>query len=676
MRSFTRTQTVLSSLAAAAVVVLVGRHFLHQEPRALAVVAPPASPAASASPATTAPAPAPASVATSPGSECSVPAGTTLGYRLRAITRVQMNNGQPPPPDSNAGVTLDLKALTADASGTVLLARLHDADASIAHTRGNLTAPFLLRLDGQCHLAAFARLSTTPLADARSEQGVAYGLQFTWPRDAASLANGENAFGAYRASFTARSAGVVEGRIEAYTRLWDDDALHPDADTPVSLKPTDSHLRVDFGGAGAGHWFATLTSTEHLAILGTKVENELTAQAQPPGAQAFDGVPTDAGKYVWEDLLPRHVQKRLAKAETPAEKAAVAEAAKLSLPQALHLFENGVQAKGSMLDVAKPLASYLEAHPESAKIVAQQIKTGEIPRDHDAAVFVALGLTPNTEARDALLSMKNDASRPAFDRARSVFALVERSDVGVDLAKQLRSDSQAITSGASREDRLYARHAALAVGMMAGRRGTELPDVVAEAKGTVSDILSSQPRTNVLALKPAFEAAANIGDSSMLGSFTPYLLDRDPSMRREAFIVMRRMPPSATTSMAVALLRAESDASVKARAYHVLWLQHHDAQVTPDRTLVVQAVADLLTNPATLTRQALIQLLGPAAASVPEARAGLLASRARVREPRVSTTRSHIPRWSRAGRRAQSCSRRCRSNRRVPWSICTSTRPS
>jgi hypothetical protein len=639
MRSFTRTQTVLSSLAAAAVVVLVVRHFVHSQPEALGVVAPPESPAASASPAdsvpaTTAPVPAPVSVATSAGSACAVPVGTTLGYRLRATTRVQMNNGQPPPPDSNAGVTLDLKALTADASGTVLLARLHDADASIAHTRGNLTAPFLLRLDGQCHLAAFARLSTTPLADARSEQGVAYGLQFTWPKDAAdaksgtlasTLASGENAFGAYRASFTRASASVVEGRIEAYTHLWDDDALHPDADTPVSLEPTGSHLRVDFGGAAAGHWFATLTSTEQLAILGTSVENELTVKAQPPGAQAFDGVPTDAGTYVWEDLLPRHVQKRLAKAETPAEKAAVAEAAKLSLPQALHLFENGVQARGSMIDVAKPLASYFEAHPESAKIVAQQIKTGEIAQDHDAAVFVALGLTPNTEARDALLSMKNDASRPAFDRARSAFALVDRSDVGVDLAKQLRSDSQAITSGASREDRLYARHAALAVGMMAGRRGTELPDVVAEAKGTVSDILSSQPRTNVLALKPAFEAAANIGDSGMLGTFTPYLLDRDPSMRREAFIVMRRMPPSATTSMAVALLRAESDWGVKARAYHVLWLQHHDAQVTPDRTLVVQAVADLLTNPATLTRQALIQLLGPAAATVPEARSGLLA---------------------------------------------------
>ena len=569
-----------------------------------------------------------------------MPVGTALAYRLTATTRVRMNNGQPSPPESNAGVTLDLESLVHEATGTVLRAQLHDADASIAHTRGDLTQPFLLRLDGQCHLAGFARLSTTPLADARSAQGVAYGLQFTWPTDqqgataASTLASDENAFGAYRASFTtdvapaaaaaAASGRVIEGHIEAYTRIWDDEALRDDGDpaAAVSITPTDGHLRVELG---TGAWFATLTSSEHLALLGAAVENTLTARTQPATPHALDQAPTDLARYVWEDLLPRHVQKRLSKAETPAEKAAVAEAAKLSLPQALHLFENGVRAKSSMLDVARPLASYLEAHPESAKVVAQEIKTGEIALDHDAAVFVALGLTPNTQARDALLGMKNDASRPAFDRARSAFALVDRSDVGVELARQLRSDAQAITSGGSREDRLYARHAALAVGMMAGRRGSELPDVVVEAKGTVNDILSTQPRTNVMALKPAFETAANIGDSSMLDSFVPFLRDPDPSMRREAFIVIRRMSPAVTTPMAVALLRSETDWGVKARAYHVLWLQHHDTQTTPDHSLVVQTVADLMTNPATLTRQAMIQLLGPAAATVREARAGLLA---------------------------------------------------
>lgn len=589
--------------------------------------APSAAAASASGPAGEAP-PTTPEVERAPG--CRFTPDTTLAYTLTAsveartgVTTGGKPGGEIPNLKRDASSTLDLRVLSADDRGAVLAGRYRDVDAVL----GDMAQPFLVRIGADCGIAGFARLATSSLVSARAAQAMTANLVFA---SGPAQADGANDYGAFRANYK-RIANRIERRIQGYTRVWSEEwssSVFEVADPKAgkarqAQAPKESYLGVELG---AGPWFASLSGTERVAIFNTELTSQIKAKQVTPPPNALADVPRDEAAYVWEDLLHRRLKQptALRPPETEAEKKQIAELATLAPSTAMAQYRSGLAAGEDFSGAWRKLSRYLEVRPEAAGAIAQEIRQGQLPEDGSAGVFMALGNAQTTEARDALLAIKNDTGVGPFDRSRSVFALVGRPDVGVDFARSLRSESQAITTGDDRSTRLYARHAALALGVMGALRAEE-PGIVSEASGVVMDILA-RGRTDI-ALRPAFGAAANLGDPKLLAVVTPYLRSPDAKIRRAATVVVRRMPPATTRELTNEVLRTETDAEVRRDLYHTVYLQHLDARVTPDRNLVLSAIDDLLhTRPQGLTRQSIVHLLGAAQKDYPEAHAALIAA--------------------------------------------------
>jgi len=559
---------------------------------------------------------------------CTFAVDQTLTYALTASVEARMGTtgkagGELPNVKRDASSTLDLRVLAADEHGAVLAARYRDVDATL----GEMAEPFLVRIAPDCELAGFARLATTKIASARAAQAMTANLVFAFGPD---KAEGANDYGAFRAAYT-RHGNRVERRIEGYTRVWAEEwsesafeVADPRKHPPKQAQlPKESYLGVELGD---GPWFASMSGTERVALYNTELASRIDARRVPSPAAALADVPREQGQYVWEDLLHRRVKPptALRAPQTEAEKKQVAELAALAPSTALAQYRDGLAAGNDFSGSWRKLSRYLEVRPEAADELAHEVRTSTLPEEGSAGVFMALGQAQTTEARDALLSIKNDTGVGAYDRSRSVFALVGRSDVGVDFAQSLRSESQAITTGASQPARLYARHAALALGILGALRPEE-PAIAGEATGAVMDILANGK--NDIALRPAFGTVANLGDTRLLTVVAPYLRSSDAKIRRAATIAIRRMPPAATIALTSQILRVETDAEVRRDLYHTVRLQHLDARVAPDRLIVLAATEDLLrTRPQGLTRQSLVHILGAAQKEYPEAHAALLAA--------------------------------------------------
>ena len=140
---------------------------------------------------------------------------------------------------------------------------------------------------------------------ARTQQALAYELQWTMPPGASDTGAGSNSLGAFVAEFSrGRDGGdaFVTRKILHYTRLWSRIGLPPGGDDA----PTSSQRKITFDG---GPWFA--------ALAGARVQPAARRRGghhPHPGrrattpAGAFEGAPTDPARYIWEDLLPRPIR--------------------------------------------------------------------------------------------------------------------------------------------------------------------------------------------------------------------------------------------------------------------------------------------------------------------------------------------------------------------------------
>ena len=84
------------------------------------------------------------------------------------------------------------------------------------------------------------------------------------------------------------------------------------------------------------------------------------------------------------------------------------------------------------------------------------------------------------------------------------------------------------------------------------------------------------------------------------------------------------MPPEETATITADWLARENDAEVKRVLHHTVAAQTHDAQTVADPAIIEQAVRDLAVQPAALTRQSLIKILGAAVKTTPAAKTALL----------------------------------------------------
>jgi hypothetical protein len=294
----------------------------------------------------------------------------------------------------------------------------------------------------------------------------------------------------------------------------------------------------------------------------------------------------------------------------------------LTLDQALASFVGGVQSGKNFSETWPELKVYLEARPEMAGETMRRLRANQVPEEAEAAAFLAMGKALTPEAREALLKTMRDPSAEVIDRSRSVFALVDRPDVGAPLARELAGSAMAISSGGSRSERIFARESALAVGMMAGLRGDTEPEIKTVALTAVPQLLAVGSTATLLS--PAFGTIANIGDPSMLSLVQPYTESADPGIRAVAARSIRRMSPQETGAFAAGWLGRETDASVKRELYGTIAKQAYDAQQPVTAGVVQRAIVDLQSKPGLLTRKAIIKILGQQASVDPVAKTALM----------------------------------------------------
>lgn len=627
-RTHLRKYVLLGAGAGAAVLATMGlMHAKRATPAAPTLTASDPTPGAETSPATVDDA-----VDRAPG--CVFQEGDKLAYQLDMTVKTKIDTDKAnidpsindtPQLTRTSSAKLALRAVKVDPKeGATLLARFTDVDRVTTQAAGDITPPFLVRIAPSCKISGYARLSTTPIREARAAQAMLHELQFSWTENGERTADGENGYGVYTATFTASRGPTIVRRIAAYTRAWEDAwsrGLETDDVAAAHEHPTlASEMTVK---AGRGPWFSSLEGSERMpGVLASETQTRTKAETIASLDQTLTDAPITGDRYIWENLLPKKVKAREIDAMSSRDHKELDKLKKVPLPEAMGKFLKRVENKENISQQWPELSRYMRARPEMTHEIAKELRSGSIPEEATAAVYLAMGKTPTPEAKRELLAINADTAAPTIDRARAAFALVDRADVGIDFARTLRNDSRAVSTGLTRMQRVYAREATLALGMMAGLKGEEEPAIMEESRGATVDLLR-EGRTAV-ALRPAFKAVANMGDPSMLPTVEPYMRHADPEVRRGAAFAFRRMAPSATSTMTASWLARENDPDVKRTLYKIVQLQHHDADVAASPEIVARAIADLDARPGTLTRQSLVRILGRASATMPEAKAALL----------------------------------------------------
>lgn len=567
--------------------------------------------------------PAPGREAEQTRGPCTFAAGERLAFSLQSTTAARLDleafgrARDVPVPQTNASTraSLDLEVLHADEpAGAVLLARLHQLDPETVARTGELSQPFLVRVRRDCAIAGFARERSAVLAEARAQQAMVHELLWQVPPQDQAEASASNGLGAYQAVFArgqdARGA-FAQRRIVRYLRGW--------ATPHEKLSVTDSLLTVRYGNRP---WFDSMEGVEELSGAGTGTSRtRLTVATRAPTDEVLTDAPRDLSRYVWEDLLPRRLAAQASRGYTfsTEDRRRQAEQADVTYAEAMNSAAATILTNPNLDSQWRGIATWLEAHPEQIPTAAGTFLHPDCPMKLQMVGFMALGKTRLPEARDVLLEIRANRSVGTWNRIRSTFALVGREDVGVELARALRSDARALTG--SGPEAKYARHALLGLGMMAGLRTGRDAEVSGEAQAAVDEALSAA--TTADKLSPVFRSIGNIGDPAMRPLVERWRRHQDVEIRALVPHAMRRWPWQAAEQFTLEWLREETAPDVKQALYEVVLGQLVDSRAQASDALVQQALTDLQAGPRLFTRQSLASILGPAAETRPQLQVAL-----------------------------------------------------
>ncbi len=552
-------------------------------------------------------------------SPCTFVPGRGAAWNYQFKTTMTGQAGQSGERHVVARLQVEPLRVVSDVGEAVVLARLAGVDDATRQTLGKeLEDAFLLTVSERCEIKRFARGKNVPLTTARAQQAAMHQLWFRVPRAETEKAGGEDGVGQFEAELV---TGEVDGRqlaqrrITAYARGWAPGALPVVEESFLSAK------------LGTTPWFDSIEGVERLAGLPVgSSRGELSLTGLPFDPVAFAGVSRNEADYVWENLLPRAGVAPVAPvAERPrfseAELREHAALKNVSYETALDRFAARIETSPYVHEQWPAMARYLEAHPEVIESYSQSLSEEDFPSNVRGTAFLALGKARVPEARNALMGIRRDERVLPLDRHRANLALVEREDVGIELAQALRGESTRIYSR-NEAERFYARQSALALGMMVGvrQRGVEVQD---EATGMIRQLLKGGQ--SAADLSPAFGAMGNTGDPSLLPELETFVRSADPEIRAAAAQGFRRLKPEVTEAFVVGWLTRETSPDVKRDLFNVIYHQHLDARINVSEAIARFAAAHLAEQPLVLTRQSLVRLLGPLAGTYPFARAALLA---------------------------------------------------
>lgn len=576
---------------------------------------PPAAPVRAR--ADTPPAPAPAAAPGRVG--CAFVPGQRFDVALAVQAAVELSAGPAPMPRGTVlaealSTTARLEVLEADATRAVLVGELAQVQVTGATPAQAYAGPFLLEVDRDCEVARYARHQATPPADARLQQAALWELGWRWTKGPEALTR-HNARGSFVAHATTAPRGdgvLAQRRLESYGQLW----LGGQVQRVVGFSSVE---------AGPSGWFDTLATDETLASSQGTTRSRVRATVTSAAGQ-LDGVDRDQAHYVWGDWLPKLLARRQAMPVTPGDRALRAQVQGRTATEAVQAAQDAFTKEQNLAASWPPLRAFLEARPEKTGEVVAELKAGRVTEDGLNPFFIALGNARTPEAKDALLGLMRDGKAPPTVRARAMFGLVDRADVGVDLARELRASSQALESNPTGSKRFVAAESLLALSTMAGLH----EDV--EVRGEALDALrahlraGADPRSQGTALR----ALANLGDAALLAEAAPFTASPDEGVRRAATKVVRRMAPADTEAFSLQFLAREPSLFVKKDLFVTLEAQHFDAHAPAGRQLAPALVQELQDERhGVIARKALLRLVGASAVAQEPAVREVLKAQAR-----------------------------------------------
>lgn len=544
---------------------------------------------------------------------CALEAGERLSYRVSLDVRMSVDGAgvaglptgaAPQQADQSTTLVLELEALEASQPGSsTLLASYRAIESTSVARPDQLASPFLVRLNDDCSLGGFARHADTHRAHARVQQSILHELDWRWGEGSAEGQNGIGRTLSTIARVDDEGGLLVQRRVRSYAELWDEDG------SEVDVRRSLLSVRV-----GPGPWFEALTGVEDLQHGSRRSVASLQVVRTEPNAQALTDHSHAPSDYIWENLLPADVSIRTPRPITQADRVRQAAVAHLTMDEAVGRYLGRVESERGIQEIWPELTDYLEARPEQAAPLVHRIQDGEIPGEARAGVYMALSRTRTAEAKQVLLAVASDGQAPIIERTRAMFALIDRDDVGVEVAQRL--DSQARIDGADdAATETLARESLLALGAMAGQQENEAVTTLALA--AAQERLASA--SSAEQMRSAFGAIGNIGQASAVSIVEPYTRSADPAIREVAVHGVRRLHPQVSASMISHWLDHENHPLVERRIYQTLVFQCADHQAPPTADLAERALRTLERQPSSqITRKALIRLLGTYAEAAPD----------------------------------------------------------
>ena len=270
---------------------------------------------------------------------------------------------------------LELEALARATDGsTVVAARIDAAPTQVAGRSAasagfGLDSTFLIRVNAQCNVQDFGRRTDGERPVAQDQQQLVAGLSYLAPAGGEDGYQGTSldSLGRYFATYSVQDGGLLRGRALEYRETFGQvvGGMAPKfeiGESSIEVQPQE------------GEWFSQLNHRREVDIsmaghsIGTVRSTVVGKRVAPAGR--IEAVDLHDGGWSWGILLGQPT--------TNNDSHAAPESAQVGVPMREALAEYLAQtaASGSSLDAVPLLVEWLQANPEGAADIVDQLRSG------------------------------------------------------------------------------------------------------------------------------------------------------------------------------------------------------------------------------------------------------------------------------------------------------------
>lgn len=484
--------------------------------------------------------------------------------------------------------------------GAALTAAFSDASAR----------PVLLKVDRRCRVRGIAALPNTPDVVVRQWQLLLGVLEVVGPRQAVDhwRTTQRDSVGEYLANYRLDDDGAIERRRRTYLEVAPPTASGS-ADFRAQILQSSARIVPDANG----RWMQSAAIREGVELRTGRGALFIRAETRLKLARTS----IDAGNVFWDRPFAGESARWRTLPDLPAARAgrSPADDAPASGTDALAALTEGIERDGPLREAVGPLVSYLRRDPEYASELLDRLASDAIPDGQRSALFFALQEAGTDQARQALVA---GIDRRDLDRADRLRAISAASDVAAPDDAVVEALEEAWSRDGA--ETMEARSSLLAMGHLQGR--TEVaPRLRERSASTLARALAEDaPAASRVA---ALEAVGNGGEAARRefgGRVRTLARSRQTNLRRTAHETLRRLDVEAPGERLVQTLESEPDAGVRREVGRRLATVADD----PSPAAIEAAALLLASTPHPDVRLALVDFLGPQAASDPRARGALI----------------------------------------------------